>query len=118
MHAVVPPIITDISALIGFAMLVIAFSIAVAKIKWLRRLYNYLVIAPLSNWFRGEVTDANRPLETKIDTHIEYVRYHLGPNGDTVPIHERLIALETRFSIDTETGEWPDPQPPADTLDA
>jgi hypothetical protein len=42
-------------------------------------------------WVRRQVTEAIRPTEG-------IVRHHLGPNGDTVPIHHRLGMLEQKLS--------------------
>jgi hypothetical protein len=104
--AAVPTFITDLATLLGFLIALIAFSIAVAKIQWLRRVWNYIFVTPLSKWFRNEVTEAAAPINAKmdvhakrVDDHIKYVRTQLGPNGTTPPIHERLIALERRFGI-------------------
>jgi hypothetical protein len=99
--AVLPPIITDLAALLGFFMLLLAFGAAVAKVKWMRRIWTYLFTAPAGRWFRSEVQEANTDLSAAVedlreqfDEHRTYVGYHLGPNGDTTPIHERLRTLE------------------------
>ena len=34
------------------------------------------------------------PVIDKLEEHEEYVRYHLGPNGTTEPLHARINNLE------------------------
>jgi hypothetical protein len=45
----------------------------------------------LGAWVRRQVTEVIRPTES-------IVRHHLGPNGDTVPIHHRIGRLEGKLS--------------------
>lgn len=102
----VPQFISDLTSLFLFLGTLIATSIAIAKIKWLRWVWNQLVVKPLGSWFRRESQEANQSLESKVDDltrqfeeHREYVGYHLGPNGTTKPIHERLLTLEEAHGL-------------------
>ena len=45
------------------------------------------IAGKLGAWFEERVRAANAE-------HHEYVRYHLGPNGTTKPIHQRLTDVE------------------------
>lgn len=45
------------------------------------------IASKLGDWFEARVAAA-------MEGHVRYVRYHLGPNGDTKPIHERLHTVE------------------------
>ena len=86
MTAVVPSILTDIGIVCGVFT---AFCAAVAvawktpPVKWFRQQLS----ESLGDWFETRVQQANAE-------HHEYVRYHLGPNGTTKPIHQRLCDLE------------------------
>ena len=106
--AAVPQIITDLTTIIAFIAAVIALAVAIRKIRWLRRLYNYLFTEPLGRWFRTEVAEANKPLADTVESfqnqfaahrnefeqHRAYVAYHLGPNGETPAVHTRIGNLE------------------------
>lgn len=48
----------------------------------------------MSGWVERRVESGTAGLKHDLQTHKEYVGYHLGPNGETTPIHERLMALE------------------------
>lgn len=45
------------------------------------------IASRLGAWFEERVQAANKE-------HVEYVRYHLGPNGTTKPVHQRLTDVE------------------------
>jgi hypothetical protein len=47
--------------------------------------------SPTKRWLERILTD---PVIERMDEHQDYVRHHLGPNGDTPPIHQRLTHLE------------------------
>lgn len=87
MLAAVPSIIVDIGIVAGvFTALMTAVALAwkTPPIKWLRGQMS----ESLGEWFEERVQSAN-------SDHVEYVRYHLGPNGTTTPVHERLKRLES-----------------------
>lgn len=48
--------------------------------------------SPVKRWLERILTE---PIIDRIDEHERYVKHHLGPNGDTPAIHERLRDLET-----------------------
>lgn len=57
--------------------------------------------------FRRELNDlmltaanaANQPLQEQIAKLDSYTRYHLGPNGESKPVHKRLELLEEKALI-------------------
>lgn len=117
----VPQIVTDLTSVFALIAAFIGVTVAVRKIRWLRRLYNYLVTEPIGRWFRKEVCEATRPLADSIEqvrgqfadyrnefeAHRAYVAYHLGPNGESPSIHSRIGNLEKITVI-----QLPPPQPP------
>ena len=47
---------------------------------------------------------ANRIIDTT-ETSAKLIRYHLGPNGDTPPIHKRIAELERVHDIEPPEGQ-------------
>lgn len=47
--------------------------------------------SPLKRLLERVLTE---PVIEKLDEHEQYVRYHLGPNGVTQPLHSRIGDLE------------------------
>ena len=45
----------------------------------------------LGRWVRRQVTEATDPLKA-------LTRHHLGENGDTVPVHHRISAMEQKIA--------------------
>jgi len=84
----VPSVVVDIGIVAGvFTALAAALAVAwkTPPVRWFRRQMS----ESLGEWFRDRVQEANAD-------HHEYVRYHLGPNGSTKPVHERLKTLESK----------------------
>lgn len=56
-----------------------------------------MLVKPISTafgaWVRKQVEDAT-------EKHRELVKYHLGTNGKTTPIHQRLSRLETAAGLE------------------
>lgn len=50
-------------------------------------IWRTLVSDPFSKFMEKTIVSATQP-------HNDYVRYHLGPNGSTKPVHQRLVDLE------------------------
>lgn len=97
MFAAVPSIVSDLGVLFGVCAAAIALSLT-PPAKWLAR---QLIGEPVTRWARRVSAEANAPvsdevasLRTDFNTHAEYTRHHLGPNGTTPPIYTRLIAVE------------------------
>lgn len=98
MIAAVPQILVDLGTAAGvFVALATATAVLwkTPPVKWLRKHLS----ASFGEWMQGQVQEANAE-------HYEYVRYHLGPNGATKPIHERLQTVERAVH-----------QPPLPTVD-
>lgn len=49
------------------------------------------VWSPAKRWLERILTE---PIIERIDEHERYVQHHLGPNGNTPPIHQRLANVE------------------------
>lgn len=54
-----------------------------------------------ARWLAKGVEEGTRSLRVDINDvkeqqreHKDYVRYHLGPNGTTTPVHQRLVDVE------------------------
>lgn len=90
MIAVLPTFLTDLAWLLGLILTVAAVS-RLAPMRWL---WKRLVVQPITEWAEGLANKAIEPINQRMDDHIEYVRYHLGPNGTTEPVHARLSAME------------------------
>jgi hypothetical protein len=71
------------------------------------------VWGPVRRWLANALTnpliDKLDEMEERWDAHTEYVRYHLGPNGTSTPVHKRLAALEEavlrREALDTPSHD-------------
>lgn len=73
--------------------------------------------SPVKRWLQDALTT---PLLEKLDeqndtfeSHRQYVYYHLGPNGETTPIRERLETVEeyVQAQIAKEAKEQEHPSP-------
>lgn len=94
----VPSIILDIGIVAGvFTAMTTALALLwkTAPVLWFRRQMS----ESLGAWFRDRVQEANAD-------HHEYVRYHLGPNGSTKPVHERLKSLELKVGQMPHSVDW------------
>jgi hypothetical protein len=67
---------------------------------------------PPVRWFRSKLSESlgawfEERVEAANETHHEYVRYHLGPNGTTKPMHRRLCDVERAVGIDESPARLP-----------
>lgn len=86
MIAALPQFVIDLGAAAGVFVAVATATVLLWKVppvRWFRR----MVSESLGAWLRDRVQEANAE-------HYDYVRYHLGPNGTTKPIHQRLCDVE------------------------
>lgn len=90
--ASVPPLLTDVAAIVGAFTVIIGGAVASLKFPPVKWLIKTLIVKPFGEWFRGEVSEATAPIE-----HI--VKYHLGTNDTTMPWHERLSRLEVKVGL-------------------
>lgn len=87
--AVLPQFLIDVGAFFGVVGVVVASCAALWRtpitgpLRWLAS----KIAEALGDWFEARVQAANAD-------HVEYVKYHLGPNGTTKPIHKRLCDVE------------------------
>lgn len=123
----IPTWLSDTAAFIGASTVIIggvtavlAFAFRLRPVKWLgRQLQTGLRVAflqPAVDLFDAQVREANEGLASRVEgvgqqveelheaveDHRQYVLYHLGPNGKTKPIHQRLQDLERVHHIDVD----------------
>lgn len=123
----IPTWLSDTAAFIGASTVIIggvtavlAFAFRLRPVKWLgRQLQTGLRVAffqPAADLFDAQVREASEELASRvegvgqqveelyeaIEDHRHYVLYHLGPNGKTKPIHQRLQDLERVHRIDVD----------------
>lgn len=92
--AAVPQMILDIGIVAGvFTAMMTALALLwkTPPVRWFRQQLS----ESLGAWFEARVEAANKQ-------HHEYVSYHLGPNGDTKPIHRRLCDVERAVGIEPD----------------
>lgn len=99
MIAAVPPLITDIAAIVGALTVIAGGTAALAKFPPCRWLLRTLVMEPFGKWFRSEVAEAVADIRESADATSHLVRYHLGSNDSTMPWHERLSRLEVKHGL-------------------
>lgn len=87
-----PQVLTEIGLWFTFVILFIAFVTALSKLSIGRKIFQHNISHPLAEWQQRNLHAATKPFET-------YVKFHLGPNGTTTPVHERLKQLENRSVI-------------------
>ena len=87
-----PRVLTEIGLWLTFFILFVTFIATMSKQPWGKRFWQNNVSVPLAKWQENNIKAATKPFE-------EYVKYHLGPNGSTPPVHERLKSLERRSAV-------------------
>ena len=99
--AAVPSFLTEIAQWLGVLTAIGIALAAITKFKPVAWLWRRVAADPASAWFTSRSREANEPLAKKIDKvdraleeHRKYVHYHLGPNGETKPMHKRMCAVE------------------------
>lgn len=109
MIAAIPQILSDTAAFIGATTVILGGITAIVTRRPFKWLWRTVVSDPFGHWFHQRSIEANKPLIAAIEEnrealeqHREYVQYHLGPNGETRPIHVRLQHLELASVRDAE----------------
>lgn len=99
MLAVVRSILLDVGVIAG-TFTAVATAVAVfwrtPPVRWIRR----AVSRSFGEWTQHQVLEANKE-------HHALVKYHLGPNGDTTPVHVRLQKVEAALKM--PTIDWNSP---------
>lgn len=85
MYAVVPTFINEIAAWVGAIVVISGGLTAIFTRKPFKWLGRRLFTEPLGGWLRHQIN-------TSETGHL--VKYHLGPNGTTPPMHRRIETLE------------------------
>jgi hypothetical protein len=91
MLAVVRSILVDVGVIAGTftaVMTAIAVFWKTPPVRWIRR----AVSRSFGEWTQHQVLEANKE-------HHALVKYHLGPNGDTTPVHVRLQKVEAALKM-------------------
>lgn len=92
------PIVTAIIQIGAVAAALTAIGIAVERV-W----------GPMRKWLANALTnpllDKLDEMKDDFDEHRQYVEYHLGPNGKTPPVHERLTIVEDSVRRIAETPD-------------
>ena len=91
MFAAVPAWLTEIAAWIGAVTIILGGTTAIVSRKPFKWVGRKLVSEPFGGWVR-------RQIETSATG--KSVAHHLGPNGDTVPMHSRVARLEVVALLD------------------
>lgn len=99
-----PAGLSELALWVTFTTLVMGAFAAFAKSKPGKALIENNITHPLSRWMETRVVDATTPHRETTAKFQQYVEYHLGPNGTTTPVHQRLQLLE-RDSVIGETRQ-------------
>lgn len=100
MIAAIPPLLTDVAAIVGALTVIAGGTAALAKFPPCRWLLRRLVVEPFGDWFRGEVAEATADISRSATATAHLVQYHLGSNDTTMPWHERLARLEIKHGLE------------------
>lgn len=92
-----PKVLEEIGLWLTFSILVITFFVTVAtRVPVVKKVtygfWDKRVVRPVSEWQAQTIKEVHEPFQ-------EYVKHHLGPNGTTPPVHERLKNLEQRSAV-------------------
>jgi hypothetical protein len=91
MLAAVPQALTELAAWIGAIVVVTGGLTAIFSRKPFKWLGRKLVSEPFGGWVRRQI---------ECSATGKSVAHHLGPNGDTVPMHSRVARLEVVALLD------------------
>ena len=91
MFAAVPGPLTELAAWLGAIGIILTTLTLIFTRKPFKWLWKTLISQPFGHWVRDQVNNS----ETG---HL--VKYHLGPNGTTPPMHRRIAVLEVRALVD------------------
>lgn len=86
MMLAVPQVVIDVGTMAGvFTAVVTAIAVfwRTPPVRWFRA----HISESLGQWLKERINEAHHE-------HNAFVRYHLGPNGDAKPIHQRITDVE------------------------
>jgi hypothetical protein len=98
MTAAVPSVIIDLGILFAF----FGTLVATAKLPPVRWLWHRLVVDPVGEFLDARNEAALRPAMERLREIEHLARHHLGPNGGSRAIHERMRAIEAAHGIEVE----------------
>ena len=93
MIAQVPSWLRELSAWVGAIVVIVGGVTAIFTRKPFRWLGRTLVSDPFGGWVRKQIETSKTG---------KSVAHHLGPNGDTIPMHTRVAKLEAQATV----GKW------------
>lgn len=99
MTAAVPALLAEAAAWVGAIVVVVSGLTLLFTRKPFRWVGAKLVSEPFGAWVRSQIENSKTG---------KSVAHHLGPNGDTVPMHKRVAVLEVRALVDSWTDEIDD----------
>lgn len=94
-----PGILTEMGLYFTFILLLLTFTATISRLPFSRKLLKNNITDPLSRWIEVRVVEATAPQRERVESFERYVKYHLGPNGKTPPVHERIKNLEKDSAI-------------------
>lgn len=99
MLAKVPTVVTEAAAWIGAIVVIVSGLTLIFTRKPFKWLGRKLVSEPFGGWVRAQIENSATG---------KSVAHHLGPNGNTVPMHKRVAVLEVRALVDSWTDDLDD----------
>lgn len=93
MIAAAPQVLVDAAAIIVALAAIVTGLVAIAKFPPTRWLVKNALVDPVGEWVIRLVSSVTDPIW-------ERIKYHLGTNGDTMPIHERIARLEQAHGLE------------------
>lgn len=90
MIAQVPGLLRELSAWIGAIVVIVGGLTAIFSRKPFKWVGKKLVSEPFGGWVRRQIETSKTG---------KSVQHHLGPNGDTVPLHTRVAKLEAQSVV-------------------
>jgi hypothetical protein len=99
MLADVPVLVREAAAWIGAIVVIVSGLTLIFTRKPFKWLGRKLVSEPFGGWVRSQIENSKTG---------KSVAHHLGPNGDTVPMHKRVAVLEVRALVDSWVDEADD----------
>jgi len=97
--AEVPAFVREVAAWVGALVVIVSGLTLIFTRKPFRWVVRKLVSDPFGGWVRSQIENSKTG---------KSVAHHLGPNGDTVPMHKRVAVLEVRALVDSWTDEHDD----------
>lgn len=99
MIAGVPPLVVEVGVWLGTFTAMIVFASLVWRtppMQWLTKQLR----EDREDRMLAAVKAGTADIVEALEDHRKYMHYHLGPNGETKPIHQRLCDLESAAGVE------------------